>query len=46
MAMAVSQIWKLGTQEDDHAEPEEVVLRVQGIICHRNLPPIQKPFEV
>lgn len=46
MAMAASQKWKLGTRKDGDEEAEEVVLRVQGIICHRNLPPIQKPFEV
>lgn len=45
MAMAVTQNWKLGTKEDG-VETEEVVLRVQGIICNRDLPPIQRPFEV
>ena len=44
--MAMSQNWKLSTQEKDEVEGEEVVLRVQGIICNRDLPPIQRPFEV
>jgi hypothetical protein len=43
--MAVSQNWKLGTQDGDE-EAEEVILRVQGIICNRDLPPIQRPFQV
>ena len=43
-AMAVSRNWKLGCPEKDGVE--EVVLRVQGIICNRELPPIQRPFEV
>ena len=42
----MSQNWKLGTQVNDEVEAEEVVLRVQGIICNRDLPPIQRPFEV
>ena len=46
MAMAGSQNWKFGTQEDDNVEAEEVVLRLQGIICNRDLPPIQRPFRV
>lgn len=44
--MAVSQNWKLSAQGDNNVEAEEVVLRVQGIICNRDLPPIQRPFEV
>ena len=46
MAMAGSQNWKFGTQEDGDVEAEEVVLRLQGIICNRDLPPIQRPFRV
>ena len=46
MAVAASQNWKLGTQENKDVDPEEVVLRVQGIICNRDLPPIQRPFEM
>ena len=44
--MAESKNWKFGTQEDKDVEPEEVVLRVQGIICNQDLPPIKRPFEV
>jgi hypothetical protein len=44
--MAVGENWKLSAQEDNDVEAEEVVLRVQGIICNRDLPPIQRPFEV
>jgi hypothetical protein len=46
MSMAESKNWKFGTQEDKDVEPEEVVLRVQGIICNQDLPPIKRPFEV
>ena len=27
-------------------EIEEVVLRIQGVVCNRELPPIQRPFKV
>ena len=37
---------KLGFQESEDSEIEEVVLRVQGIVCNRELPPIQRPFKV
>ena len=46
MAVAVSQNWKLGTQKDGDVEAEEVILRVQGIICNRDLPPIQRPYKM
>jgi len=46
MAMAGSHNWKFGTQEDGDEEAEEVVLRIQGVICSRELPPIQKPFKM
>jgi hypothetical protein len=46
MAMTASHKWKLGAQEDGDVEAEEVVLRVQGIICNQDLPPIQKPFKM
>ena len=38
--------WKLGVQESEDSEIEEVVLRIQGIVCNRELPPILKPFKV
>lgn len=41
-----NQCWKLGVQDSEDSEFEEVVLRVQGIVCHRELPPIRKPFKV
>ena len=46
MAVAVSPNWKLGTKENENVEAEEVVLRIQGIICNQELPPIERPFEV
>lgn len=46
MAMAGSQNLKFGTREEGDQEAEEVVLRIQGIICNRDLPPVQKPFKV
>lgn len=42
---STSQNWKLGTRKDGDVEAEEVVLRIQGIICNQDLPPIQ-PFKV
>ena len=44
MEMGGSRCWKLGMQESEDSEIEEVVLRIQGVVCNRNLPPIQKPF--
>jgi len=46
MAVEGSRNWKLGTREDGVVDPEEVVLRIQGIVCNRDLPPIQRPFKV
>jgi len=44
--MTASQSWKLGAQEDRDVEPEEVVLRIQGIICNQDLPLIQRPLKM
>jgi hypothetical protein len=33
--------WKLAQPIDDAGAQEEVVLRLQGIICQKSLPPIQ-----
>ena len=46
MAMAGHLNWKFGIQAGQDQVPEEVVLRIQGIVCSRDLPPIQKPYEV
>lgn len=46
MAKAASQNWKLASKEKDNEEAEEVILRVQGIICNQDLPPIERPFEM
>ncbi len=40
------QSWKLGIREREDSEIEEVVLRIQGVVCNRELPPIQRPFEM
>ena len=37
---------KLGFQGSEDSEREEVVLRVQGVVCNRELPPIRQPFKV
>lgn len=34
--------WKLATAVGEEGEKEELVLRIQGIICDRNLPPIRR----
>ena len=38
--------WKLGIQETEDSEIEEVVLRIQGIVCNQELPPIRRPYKV
>jgi len=40
MAMAGHLNWKFGIQAGQDQVPEEVVLRIQGIVCSRELPPI------
>jgi hypothetical protein len=46
METADNRSWKLGVQEQEDSEIEEVVLRIQGIVCSRELPPIRRPFKV
>ena len=46
MVTGGSRSWKLGVQESEDSEVEEVVLRIQGVACNRELPPIRKPFKV
>jgi hypothetical protein len=46
MAMAGHLNWKFGIQAGQDQVPEEVVLRIQGIVCSQDLPPIRKPNEV
>jgi hypothetical protein len=46
METGSNQSWKLGIKEDEDSETEEVVLRIQGVVCHRELPPIRCPFRV
>jgi hypothetical protein len=41
-----NRCWKLGVQDSEDSEIEEVVLRLQGLVCKRELPPIRRPFEV
>jgi len=45
VGMGAKGCWKLcAAQNTEGSELEEVVLRVQGIICKCDLPPIWKPF--
>ena len=37
---------KLGTQDSEDSETEEVILHIQGVVCNRELPPIRRPFKV
>jgi hypothetical protein len=37
--------WKLSRTNSSN-EKEEVVLRIQGIVCDKNLPPIKRPLRV
>jgi hypothetical protein len=46
MVAGANQCWKLGVQESEDSEIEEVVLRIQGIVSNRELPPIRRPFKV
>ena len=46
MTMNENRSWKLGAQEQEDSETGEVVLRIQGIVCNRDLPPIKKPFRM
>jgi hypothetical protein len=34
--------WRLTVTSDDGSETQEVVLRVQGILCEKELPPIAR----
>ena len=46
MATEGNQCWKLGFRETEDSEIDEVVLRIQGIVCNRELPPVRGPFKV
>ena len=46
MEMGGNRCWKLGVQNPQDSEIEEVILRIQGVVCRRELPPIRKPFIV
>lgn len=46
MEMGGNRCLKLGVQEFEDSEIEEVVLRIQGVVCNRELPPIRSPFKV
>jgi hypothetical protein len=46
MEMEGNRSWKLGIQESEESEIEEVVLRIQGLVCKKELPPIRHPFEM
>jgi hypothetical protein len=41
-----NQSWKLGVHEFEDSDIEEVVLRIQGVVCNRELPPIRSPFKL
>jgi hypothetical protein len=38
--------WKLTKTNIDDNSQEEVVLRIQGIVCNACLPPVKRPFEM
>ena len=46
MEIKGDQCWRLGIQELEDSETEEVILCIQGIVCNRDLPPIRSPFKV
>ena len=41
MEMGGNRYLKLGVQEFEDSEIEEVVLHIQGVVCNRELPPIR-----
>lgn len=45
-SMEKPHCWKLVRIEQNTQEHEEVVLRIQGIICDKSIPPIKRPFEM
>ena len=46
MEMEGNRHWKLGVQDPEDSEIEEVILRVQGVVCNQELPPIRKPIKM
>lgn len=38
--------WKLTKTNIDDNSQEEVVLRIQGIVCNASLPPVKRPFKI
>lgn len=44
-SIQIPECWKLIRMLED-GTPEEIVLRLQGVICGRSLPPIKWPFVV
>jgi hypothetical protein len=46
MEMGDNGCWKLGVEDPEDSEIQEVILRIQGVVCNRELPPIRKPFKV
>ena len=40
------QHWKLTFTNNESSEHEELVLRMQGIITHKDLPPITRQYAV
>jgi hypothetical protein len=46
MEMGGQGSWKLGVKESEDSEIEEVILRIQGVVCNRELPPVRFPFKV
>ncbi|KIJ90497.1 hypothetical protein K443DRAFT_15184 [Laccaria amethystina LaAM-08-1] len=38
--------WKLTKTNVDDNSQEEIVLRVQGVICNASLPPVKRPFKI
>ena len=46
MEMGGNRCWKLGVEDPEDSEIQEVILRIQGVVCNRELPPIRKPFKV
>jgi hypothetical protein len=45
-SMEKPHCWKLVRIEQNTQEHEEVVLRIQGILCDKSMPPIRRQFEM
>ena len=44
--LEMSKCWKMSQPIDEDSNREEMVLRLQGILCKKDLPPLKKPIKM